>query len=79
MKKYTTVVLFMLMGFSAQGMQKMSRLAHSGLLAGRAVQQTRSKVNLATLAKVHKEMISRASFEYSPLLGAVYALNRTSN
>jgi ankyrin repeat protein len=76
MKKYTIVAIFMLMGFSAQGMQKMARCTQAGLRASQVVQQTRSKVSLAALAQVHKEM-PRASFNYSPLLGAASALNRT--
>jgi ankyrin repeat protein len=76
MNKYTIVVLFILMGFSAQGMQKMARCTQAGLRASQVVQQTRSKVSLAALAQVHKEM-SRASFNYSPLLGAASDLNRT--
>jgi ankyrin repeat protein len=76
MNKYTIVAIFMLMGFSAQGMQKMARCTQAGLRASQVVQQTRSKVSLAALAQVHKEM-PRASFNYSPLLGAASALNRT--
>ena len=76
MKKYTIVVVFMLMGFSAQGMQKMSRCAQAALRGGQLVQQTRSKVSLAALAKMHKSL-PRASFKFSPLLGAANALNGT--
>ncbi len=76
MKKYTIFVVVMLMSFSAQGMQKMSRCAQVGLFAGKVVQQTRSKVSLAALAHVHREL-PRASFKYSPLLGAANALNGT--
>ncbi len=76
MKKYTIFVLFMLMGFSAQAMQRVARSAQAGFLAGRAFQQTRSKVSLATLAQVHREL-PRSSFKNSPLLGAANALNGT--
>ncbi len=74
MKKYTIFVVVVLMGFSAQGMQKMSRLAQAGLRASQGAQQTRSIAHLPDVVRLD-QMLAQQDRRWFALQGAVALYN----
>ena len=75
MKKYTIFVLFMLMGFSAQAMQKVSRCVQSSLLAS-LIAQTRTIAHLPDVVRLD-QMLARQDRKWFALQGAVALYNGT--
>jgi hypothetical protein len=74
MKKLVSIGMIM---FSVALMQAaIPLIRHKASVFAKIFQQMRSKVSLAAVAEMHKSM-PRASFKYSPLLGASSALNGT--
>jgi hypothetical protein len=76
MKKYTIVTVFLLVSFSVQPMQKITRSAQAALRGSQVFQQMRSKVRLAALRDMQVKLPIEAATS-SPLLGAVSILNGT--